>query len=223
MLLGVLLLPGHLRASSICFLPWDDEVAARKIGFKTDGRIVEVTGLHPYKRTQPVAVTSGESPLQIVALDRKGDDGNPATIELKMNPNIKSPMVLLMPDPKSASGLRPLLIEDSLASFPWGTVRLLNATGKEFIIRHGKTVKLLPTNWTPVDIAPEDSARNVGVQVVERNNTKAILYSAVWEQDPDMRKLVIVIPGTDARSGLIGLKIVPEDNRALAAEEASNN
>jgi hypothetical protein len=57
--------------------------------------------------------------------------------------------------------------------------------------------------------------RNIGIQMAARADLKAILYSAVWEYDPEVRNLIIVVPGTDVQTGTVNLKIIPEDRRAL--------
>jgi hypothetical protein len=65
--------------------------------------------------------------------------------------------------------------------------------------------------------------RNIGIQMASRADLKSVLYSAVWEHDPDVRKLIIVVPGTDAQSGSLNLKIIPEDRRALAPVSPASN
>jgi hypothetical protein len=40
-----------------------------------------------------------------------------------------------------------------------------------------------------------------------------ILYSAVWENDPQVRKLIFVLPGTKPQTKAVDLKIIPEDQR----------
>ena len=101
-------------------------------------------------------------------------------------------------------------------SFGWGTFRFINATGKELLVRNDKVTKSLPETWKAVDLNPGGAARNMGIQLAARDNLKAILYSAVWEYDPDVRKLIIIVPGTDAQSGVVNLKIIPEDRRSAA-------
>jgi hypothetical protein len=59
----------------------------------------------------------------------------------------------------------------------------------------------------------------MGMQLVARDDLKAILYSAVWEHDPDVRKLVFVVPGTDVRTGAVEFKIIPENRHAPAPVE----
>jgi hypothetical protein len=134
-----------------------------------------------------------------------------------MPAGIQDPLVLILPDAKHSTGLRSFVIEDASSNFAWGTMRFVNSTGKPLLVRHDKTIKELPSTWTPVDIAPGGDARNAGVQVAARDDTKTILYSAVWKHDPNIRKLIFVVPGADVRTGVVAFKIVPEDRRVLAA------
>ena len=218
-LLGMLALHGALLAVPIRFLAWDDSVAARKIGFQNIKGVSELQDLHPSKRSATLEGTAGESPLQLIALDRPGPEGKPATLEIKAPAGIQSPLVLILPDAKHLTGLRLFVIEDNSSNFGWGTVRFINATGKALLIRQDKTIKALPDTWTPVDVDPGGKARNMGMQLVARDDLKAILYSAVWEHDPDVRKLVFVVPGTDVRTGAVEFKIIPENRHAPAPVE----
>jgi hypothetical protein len=40
-----------------------------------------------------------------------------------------------------------------------------------------------------------------------------ILYSAVWEHDPQVRKLIFVLSGTNPQTKAVELKVIPEDQR----------
>lgn len=219
-LLGVFALHSPLLAAPIRFLPWDDGIAARKIGLQSAKGVTEITDLHPDKRTPAMDGTAGEVPLQLVALDRTSPDGRTVTVELKSITGMQAPLVLILPDPKHPTGLRPFVIEDNSSNFGWGTLRFINATGKALLIRQDKVVKALPDAWTPVDVDPGGAARNMGIQMAARDNLKDILYSAVWEHSPDVRKLVFVLPGADAGTGAVDLKVIPEDRRAMAAAAA---
>ena len=215
-LLGVLAAFSSLHATPIRFLAWDDAIAARKISF-TDGKeLAELSDLHPHKRSKTHNWTIGEVPPALIATDRTSADGKPVTAPIKLTPDLKSPLVLILPDPAHPSGLRCFVIDESTAGFGWGTLRFINATGKELLVRQDKEIKTLPETWKAVDINPGGAMRNIGIQMAARADLNAVLYSAVWEYEPDIRKLIIVVPGTDVQSGAVNLKIIPEDRRALA-------
>lgn len=206
-----------VQAASIRFLPWDSSIAARKIGFHNGKEVVAVENLHPDKRTKPVAwVGGGEVPPQLIALDRTSPDGKPVAVPIKVQPDMANPLVMILPDAAHPTGLRCFVIEDGSNSFAWGTFRFINATGKELLVRNDKVTKSLPETWKAVDLNPGGAVRNMGIQLAARDNLEAILYSAVWEYDPDVRKLIIIVPGTDAQGGVVNLKIIPEDRRSAA-------
>lgn len=217
---GFLTILTPLGATPVRFLPWDDAIAARKISFSDGKDAVELQDLHPHKRSKTINWTAGEVPPVLVATDRTSADGKPVTAPLKLSADLKSPLVLILPDAAHPSGLRCFVIEESTAGFGWGTLRFINATDKELLVRHDKEIKTLPETWKAVDINPGGSMRNIGIQMAARSDLKAILYSAVWEYEPDVRKLIIVVPGTDAQTGAVNLKIVPEDRRSIAPATA---
>lgn len=215
-LLGLLTAATALNATPIRFLSWDDTIAARKLSFGDGKGLTELKDLHPQKRSKAVNWTSGEVPPVLVVGDRTSADGKPVTAPLKLTADLKSPLVLILPDPAQPSGLRCFAIEDDSGSFGWGTFRFINATGKELLVRNDKVTKSLPNTWKAVDLNPGGGSRNMGIQLAARDNLTAIIYSAVWEYDPDVRKLIIVVPGSDAQSGAVNLKIIPEDRRTVA-------
>lgn len=212
---SLFLLPA-LQAAPLRFLAWDDDIAARKIGFHDGKATVEVEELHPHKRSKPVDWTPGETVPQLVLLDQAAADGNPSGAPVKIDAGMESPLVLILPDKSSPGGMRAFVIEDSPGRFAWGTLRFINATGKELLVRQEKLVKALPAAWKPVDLDPGGAARNVGVIMAAKSDPKAVLYSSVWEHQPEVRKLVFIVPGLDVRTGALELKIIPEDRRTLA-------
>ncbi len=214
-------LQSSLLAIPLRFLPWDDGIAARKIALQDAKGANGIPDLHPYKRSVPMDGTAGEVPLQLVALDKTGPDGKPVSVEIKLTAGLLMPLVLILPDPKHPTGLRTFVIEDNTNNFNFGTMRFINATGKALLIRYEQSVKALTEAWTPVDIAPGGIVRNMGVQLAARDNLKEILYSSVWEHDPEVRKLIFIIPGTDVRTGAVEFKVISEDRRLIAAEAAA--
>jgi hypothetical protein len=213
--LGLLTVLTPLHALPIKFLAWDDSVAGRKIGFMSGAEVVELQDLHPHKRTKTFTWTNGEVPPALVALDRSTPDGKPVITPLRFAAGLKSPLVLILPDPQHPTGLRGFIIEDGAASFAWGTLRFINATGQEILVRKDKEVKTLPNTWKPIDFSPGGGKRNIGIQMASRTDLNAVLYSSVWEHDPDVRKLIIVVPGSAADGGAVELKIIPEDRRSV--------
>lgn len=213
---GLLLAASSVHALPFRFLAWDDEVAARKLAVVKGGETAAIEQLHPLQRSLSVAAAPGDDGQVVLrALDRKNDEGKEIDFSVKVAGGIQKPLVLLLPDAKAPSGIRGFAIEDSDNAFPWGGFRVLNATGKPLAIALGNVRKNLPAGWVPVDLKP-DGAKPVPVVVVDPKDTKKALYSAVWPLNADLRRLVIVVPGTDPRLGPLALKVIPEDRRDLA-------
>jgi hypothetical protein len=203
-------------AIEVRFLAWDDEVAAREIALIDGGREKCLKHLHPLQRTDGMSSKPVAGALTLRALDRKDVTGKPVIFTVKVDKLIDQPLVLLLPDPKTPSGLIGLAIDDSTAAFPWGTFRVLNATGKALGIGLGTQRKSLPAGWKPVDLLPAGDVP-LPVILVTSSEPAQPLYTSVWKPDSDLRRLVIVIPGTEPRLGPLALKVIPEDRRALAA------
>lgn len=218
-LLSFLLLTFHgsLAAAPYRFLSWDESITSRQFGVKRGEEIVELKDLHHLKRSGSINVP-GDVPLTLVALDKKDPEGKPVSVEAKLPAGVTNPLVIILPDNTNPSGVRPFVIEDSTGRFRWGSIRLLNATSKPVITKIDKKVTELPPGWTPVDVDPGGDMRNMGIQAAYKAQPAKILYSAVWEHNPDVRELVIVLPGTNARMGEMEFKIIPEDRKVVAAE-----
>lgn len=195
-------------------------MAARKLAVKSGEEVIEVKDLHPLKRTKPVNV-GVEKPPQLVALDRLDAQGKPAAVEIKVPTDMQSPLVLVIPDASHPTGIRPFVIEDNTARFKWGSIRVLNATGKAVMMKVDKAVAELPPVWTPVDIDPGGALRNVSVLAALKGKPEEVLYSAVWEHNPNVRELVIILPGLNARTGALEYKVIPENRTVVEAEAAA--
>lgn len=202
------------QAASIRFLPMNEEVAGRKIGMRDGKRLTELKDLNPKKRSKVYSYTAGKTPPTLVALDRERPNGNPASVEITVAADMKSPLVLILADSGSPSGMRVIVIEDGEAGFPWGSLRFVNTADKPFMIRCEKDTKAIPESFAIADIAPGGEARNIGVQVFSEAEPDAILYSAVWEHDPNLRKLIFIVPAANPATKELTLEIIPQDKRA---------
>ncbi len=204
------------HALEVRFLAWDDPTATRQIAVAGSQGENEIEGLHPLQRTASMGATLAGGNLTIRALDRKDDAGKPMDFKVEVGDTMTRPLVLILPDGKAASGLRGFAIEDDSASFPWGTFRMLNATGKPLDVVLGTIRKQLPPAWKPVDLRP-GGEKALAVSVASPDSPRKPLYTGVWTPENDVRRLVFVVPGTDSRLGPIALKVIPEDRHALAA------
>lgn len=205
------------------FLPWDDEVAGRPLGLADGKDTTTLTDLHPNKRSAAHRMKGDGSPLRLVTFDRKDARGRPLTMDIRPGSGIKQPLVLLLPDATAACGLRLFIVDDDPAGFPWGGIRFVNATGMNLLLRYEKNIKKITSGWTPVDVRPGGAARRTGVLIAAADAPDAMLYSAVWEHDPESRKLVFIVPGKDARTGSIELRILPEHRSSMASDTAADD
>lgn len=197
-------------AAAVRVLAWDDEVAARELSLVTGNGTHVLDDLHPLQRSKDYPDPPEDGRLQVLAMDRIDDEGQPAVLTIRSTAGVRRPLVLLLPDPNAPSGLSSFVIEDDIASFAWGTMRFLNATGRELIFQWEQRATTLPATWRAVDVAPGGSERNLGIRVSLSENPAEALYSAVWEHNPDIRRVVIVTPSDDPRLGPIAFKILPE-------------
>jgi hypothetical protein len=201
------------EAISLRFLPLTEEVAGRKIGIQDGERLIELKDLNPKKRSKAYTWTSSQPPA-LVALDRQRPNGKPAGVEIPSATDIESPLVLILADPTSASGIRAIVIDDSEKGFPWGTLRFVNTSVQPLMIRCEKETRPILGSLGSIDITPGGEPRNIGLQLFSETAPEAVLYSAVWEHEPNLRTLILIVPAADPASKELTLEIIPQDKRA---------
>jgi hypothetical protein len=202
-----------LIAAPVRFIPMTKEIAERKITVKDSKGTTNLKGLSPQTPSGPYQLKAGKKPLELTTPDLKDADGKPASLEIPFSPELKSAVILLLLDAGHPSGIRAVCLDDSPASFAWGTLRFLNFTESPLTLRFGEDRKPLPEDHSPVDFPAPAEAHNVGVQLYKETAPTKILYSAVWEHDSNFRKLVVITPGTDPAMRAIDVQILPEDKR----------
>jgi hypothetical protein len=203
-----------VHAAAIRFLCLNEELAARDLGVQDTKGTTKLKDLSALKRSDAHTCATGDSPLLLVAMDRKGADGKSASVEIALPAGLKAPLVLILPDPDHASGLRALAVDDSETGFPWGSLRFINITDQVLVIRYEQETKPFPASPAVVDVALTGEARNMGVQLSKEDDPESVLYSAVWEYDPAVRKLVFVLPGNDPATAAVELKVIPDQRPA---------
>ena len=217
-----LLLNQSLHAIPLRVLAWDDDIAARKLAITDAKGLVTIEAMHPSKRTQAYQVTAGEKPVTIQAIDRTDKDGKPAASAIIIPQGTKQALLVLLPDAKAATGLRLHVLEDDVAAFPWGGFKFINACGQKLAFVYEKTGIALPVSWNPVLVNPGGANRNMEIQLFLFAQPKRPIYSAVWEQQQDLRTLIFIVPGADPRLGPVAMKMISEDRRVEeAAVEAT--
>jgi hypothetical protein len=205
-----LFLSQSLHGVPLRVLAWDDTVAARQLAIANGKEAKEIKDLHPLSRSATFNVTGGDTPPMLQALDKKDAKGVPAADPLVIPSSVKHPLALLMPDAKTATGIRPIILEDDPAGFQWGTIRLINATGKDLLFKAEAKVVALAAGWTPVNVSPGGNRRNMEVLLALKDQPKNVLFSAVWEYRDDQRQLVFVIPNKDPGESPVDFKFILE-------------
>lgn len=203
-----------MHAASVRFLPLGDDVAERKIGLQDDKSLTPLEDLSVRKRSKAYTCKAGKKPISLVALDRQRPNGQPLGVEVTIAPEMKSPLVLILASEDAPSGMRVMVIEDGSADFPWGSLRFINTTEKPYMIRCEKETKAIPGELKAVDINPGGEERNMGVELFSEAEPDVILYSAVWEHDPNLRKLIFISPQADPAQKELKLEVIPQDKRA---------
>lgn len=204
-------------APSTRVLAWDAPVAARKLALACGESIVEITGMHPEKRTRLIQL-KGEGAVMLRALDRQSADGKPVERACQIPVKMAHPLLLLMPDAADPTGLRVVVFDDDPAGFHWGSYRFLNATPKELVVQLEKKAVRVPIGWVPVDLDLGGETRGVGARLSLAEAMEKPLYTAVWEYDTGIRTLCFIVPSTDPQLGPVAMKAVPEDKRTLELE-----
>ncbi len=220
-ILLTLMLSQWLHAIPLRVLAWNDEIAACKLMIDTSKGPAPIEGMHPSKRTKEYQVTSGEKPVTIQALDKIDKGGKPLASAVIIPKGTKQALLLLLPDAKADTGLRLFVLEDDVANFPWGGIRFINACGRKLAFVYEKKTIILPVSWTPVLAKPGGTNRNMETQLFLFEQPDRPIYSAVWEQQQDVRTLIFIVPGTDPRLGPVAMKMISEDRRVEEATEGT--
>ena len=202
-----------LSAIDVRFVPLNGEIASRMMGIRDDKELLTLKGLDAMKRSAPLSCAIGGQALQLVALDREGEDGKPASVSIGIAPTLKAPLVLILPDTEHPSGLRTIAIEDSDDAFQWGCLLFINTSGGPLTLQIDKEKKSLPEDRSPVLIQPGGAMRNMGVQLYKEESADEVLYSAVWEHDPEFRKMIVIVPPKNSTASKFDLVIIPQDRR----------
>ncbi len=223
-------LSGAVRFTVIA---WDQVVLKRLeergLSYVSGGRLRVVDDIHTLKRS-PRHRWSGEG---ICLFSLNGED--PGTLEepkvvegervaVSFPGGEAEVLVMLVPDPREASGLAAKVYDDSSSKFPWGAYRVHNGTGSPLLMKVGPAgPRLLLAK--PTLFSPRGERRNIPVAVVAEADPQRLLFSSVWKHRPDQRRLVFISRAGDARKGVLELKVIPErlSEYQRAAERATED
>lgn len=217
-LICLIILPLH--ATQMHVLAWDQNIAKRKLSIASGDRSTRIVDMHHFARSKAIKVSTNSESLRVITEDRLSEEGKPLFLPLKISANIKKPLLLLLPDKSDPTGIKILVIEDSVENFKWGTMRFVNVTGKDLIFRCEKKNSLIASGWKPTSVAPKGNNRNIDVSMyIRENRTTAPLYSSIWQHHKDLRKLIIIVPSKDKSRGFLDFRFIVENRLAVQAEK----
>jgi hypothetical protein len=213
LLVAIATLCTPLSALELRLVPLNQEVASRMISLRDRKEDLTIKRLEAMRRSDRISCSVGEQPLQIITLDREDPSGKPETVPILLPEGLRSPLILLLPDPDHPTGLRPITIDESEEGFQWGGLLFYNITKTPYTIKIDTETKLLPEDVSPIIIHPGGLARNIGVQIYQETKRDDILFSGVWEHDPNFRKIIVLVPPKNEKHSNFDLVIIPQDRR----------
>ena len=201
-----------VEGADIRVLVWDREIGERDLWIGGGEKFSKVEEMHPRKRSQPIKVSSKEEGVFLELRDGPAEEGKFPRIPLKVPAEARDLLVLLVPNKKSATGLGAIVLKDDLESFPWGSTRFFNVTGKPYVFKFDDKLVRIGAGSKPTLMRPGGERRKVQVGLYNPDDAKNRLYSAIWEHRPQMRKLVFIAAQEDRSMGAIEMRVVPEQN-----------
>jgi hypothetical protein len=195
-------------AGTVRFVAVDGGGKLPGISIRTVKGQVKLSDLGPLKRTTAYQLPKGAMDLQLSA------EGNPVPLTVSIGSATKSPLVIILADAVADIGFRAVVIDDDSKSFPAGTCRFLNSSNTPLTLRFGTRTETLAENGASMDLRPEGDARKLGVQLTKPDAPEAILYSAVWQNEPGIRKLVIIADGAHPKTTPVEVSVIPDQAAA---------
>lgn len=193
--------------ASIQFLAWahaDTKVALTLWGESGGKHLVE--DLDCFDMTTP---TTYRGPASMVFISGTGVPDEKNSFVLKVNPEWKKILVLVGENKKHPSGLRLMALDSSSSSFPWGSYRIINTTGKALKMRLDKKLVPIPKTRKSVTVKLDRKSGMIKMVATLANSTTPF-FGCVSEHRQDTRKILIFSRQTDKRLGPLALRIIPE-------------
>jgi len=201
---------GSQAHATIRFLAWDDEGAKLEptlwIGKIGKGGKHIIQDLDCFDMT---TVMTYRGPASLVFTLGNAIPDEKHTYTLKVNPEWKKILVLVGKDKKSPSGLRMMALNHSADSFPWGSYRIINTTGKALKMRLDQ--KLVPIPKTRKSVTVKLNRQPGMIKMLATlANSNSPFFGCVSEHRLDTRKILIFSRQADRRLGPLALRIIPE-------------
>jgi hypothetical protein len=210
-----------LSGAEIHVLPWDESIASREFVLLVGKKRENIEGLHPFKRSKTVTISfDGDTEMRLEAANLPAnDEGLRPSMLVNVPTGVKRPLLLLVPNDKSPIKVEPIVIEDDPSDFRYGTIKMVNATGRNLVFSHAKKFFRIPHGWNPTLVDPSGDERNLIAKFFLPESPNEPLYSSIWEYKPTMRQLVLLFPSKDQRRGPVAFKFIVEDGDPTVQEE----
>jgi len=165
-------------------LAWDQTIAKREFSVTAGTRSTLVTDMHHLSRSKPINVSAKSENLRLTVNDRKDEEGNPLFIPLSIPEGATRVLLLLTPDKKSPTGIKSLVLNDSLTGFGWGAMRFLNLTNLNLALKAETKAIAIPPGWKPVTMNLKGDTRNFSSKIYRREDLNGKpLYSSIWQRN----------------------------------------
>ena len=207
-----------LHAAQLHVLAWDQAIAKRDLAITSGGKEAKsepILSMHHLARSAPVKISTKSQSIQLQVNDRLSEDGKPLLVPIEIPEGVTRPLIIIISNKESPTGLKAMVINDDDSDFKWGTIRFVNVTGSTLVFRTEKKNTLLKSSWKPITVSPGGNTRNMGVAFYLRSNPKLPpLYSSIWKHRDDLRQLVFIVPSKDKSRSVVDFKFLTE-NRAV--------
>jgi len=201
---------------SVQFLAWEhaDTKLSLTLWGASAGKHL-VGGLDCFDMT---AAMNYRGPASMVFTSKGGAPDEKNSFVLKVNLEWKKILVLVGKDQSHPSGLRLMALDSSTSSFPWGSYRMINTTGKSLKMRLDKKLVALPKTRKSITV---QLSRNDGMikMIATLASSTTPFFGCVSEHRHDTRKILIFSRQTDKRLGPLALRIIPERRVKKAEKE----
>lgn len=158
---------------------------------------------------------SGGNPFALYtkSTGANGQDTYTPAIQIDVPETIDTPLFILMPKSRDgkAAGYSAIALEDSIESCPLGAYRFINWTDKNIAGRLGpETFSLPPKGEKTIDPSKSPDT-NLTIQLIEFTDPEnKRLYSSRWVNQPQVRKLVLLIPQNELGRSSVKIKIIAD-------------
>ncbi len=198
-ILGLLLcipLLHSLRASdetirvTFTTLGWDR--TNETLYYQSQGQPYQPIVLNPRSRSQAYSYT-GPNPLTFF-IARKGSQGETQYLPIvsaSLPAESGEYLLLFVPSPEKRQ-FEVFALDDSLASFPWGSVRFFNMTSRNLgLLFDGEKIPLRPLEARTSSSKTDRKRVHLAILAIRDEKLRDI-YNAQWGQDSRSRNLVFI-------------------------------